>query len=131
MALWQSLERFDGRCSLRTWTYRVAHNIATSKVLRRRGRTPALVSFDDLEPRADEADREHAFDRERAVERLEALIHALQPLDRQVMLLYLEGFDGAAIGEVTGISAANVATKVHRIKKVLAARFHQGASDAD
>jgi RNA polymerase sigma-70 factor, ECF subfamily len=46
MALWQSLERFDGRCSLRTWTYRVAHNIATSKVLRRRGRTPALVSFD-------------------------------------------------------------------------------------
>ena len=101
------------------------------RILRRRGRTPALVSFDDLEPRADEADREHTFDRERALERLVALIHALQPLDRQVMLLYLEGLDGAAIGEVTGMSAANVATKVHRIKKVLAARFHQGACDGD
>ena len=55
-----------------------------------------------------------------------ALIHELKPLDRQVMLLYLEGLDGAEIGEVTGLSTANVATKIHRIKKILAARFHQG-----
>jgi RNA polymerase sigma-70 factor, ECF subfamily len=26
IALWRSLEGFDGRCSLRTWVYRVAHN---------------------------------------------------------------------------------------------------------
>ena len=26
VALWRSLERFDGRCSMRTWVYRVAHN---------------------------------------------------------------------------------------------------------
>jgi RNA polymerase sigma-70 factor (ECF subfamily) len=131
MALWQSLERFDGRCSLRTWTYRVAHNIATSKVLRRRGRTPTLVSLEDVDLRTDGENHEQVFDRERTIERLLALIHGLAPLDRQVMLLYLEGLDGAAIGEVTGISSANVATKVHRIKKVLAARFRQGARNGD
>ena len=26
LALWQSLSRFDGRCALGTWVYRVAHN---------------------------------------------------------------------------------------------------------
>lgn len=138
MALWQSLDRFDGRCSLRTWTYRVAHNIAISKVVRRRGRTPTLVSLDELESRAEATDqhrrtqgREDQFDRERAMERLVVLIHELKPMDRQVMLLYLEGLDGAEIGEVAGMSSANVATKIHRIKRLLAARFHQGECDGD
>ena len=44
------------------------------------------------------------------------------------MLLYLEDLDALEIAEVTGLSAVNVATKVHRIKKVLAARFLEGAS---
>src|SRR5262245_7608505 len=47
LALWRSLAGFDGRCSLRTWVYRVAHNTATSQVIRRRRRAPTLVSLDD------------------------------------------------------------------------------------
>jgi RNA polymerase sigma-70 factor (ECF subfamily) len=30
LALWRSFASFGGRCSLRTWIYRVAHNSATS-----------------------------------------------------------------------------------------------------
>jgi RNA polymerase sigma-70 factor (ECF subfamily) len=30
LALWRSFATFDDRCSLRTWVYRVAHNVATS-----------------------------------------------------------------------------------------------------
>ena len=131
LALWQSLDTFDGRCSLRTWTYRVAHNIAISKIVRRRGTRPTLVGLDELDLRSETADRERQFDRTRAMERLMALVHDLKPLDRQVMLLYLEDLDAADIGEITGLSGANVATKVHRIKKLLAARFHQGACDGD
>ncbi len=66
-------------------------------------------------------------DRQRALERIFTLIQALSPLDRQVILLYLEDLDAAAIGEVTGLSPGNVATKVHRIKRILAERFHEGA----
>ncbi|MFN3326905.1 MAG: RNA polymerase sigma factor, partial [Bryobacteraceae bacterium] len=33
--LWRSLDVFDGRCSLRTWVFRVAHNTAASHVARR------------------------------------------------------------------------------------------------
>ena len=130
LALWQSLDRFDARCSLRTWTYRVAHNLAISKVIRRRTRLfPTLVGVDNLELWAESGDREDQFDRARAAARLPAIIHELKPLDRQVMLLYLEDLDALEIAEVTGLSAVNVATKVHRIKKVLAARFFEGASD--
>src|SRR5258706_13113309 len=36
LALWRSFERFEARCSLRAWIYRVAHNIAISHVIRQR-----------------------------------------------------------------------------------------------
>jgi RNA polymerase sigma-70 factor (ECF subfamily) len=36
MALWRSFELFEGRCFLRTWVYRIAHNISTSHVIRER-----------------------------------------------------------------------------------------------
>jgi RNA polymerase sigma-70 factor (ECF subfamily) len=53
----------------------------------------------------------------------------LKPLDRQIILLYLEGEAAAEIAEVTGLSAANVATKIHRLKGVLR-RSYEGATDA-
>ena len=43
-----------------------------------------------------------------------------------MIVLYLEDLDAKAIGEITGLSAANVATKVGRIKKILAAWFFEG-----
>jgi RNA polymerase sigma-70 factor (ECF subfamily) len=46
---------------------------------------------------------------------------------REVILAYLEGMDAAAIGELTGLSARNAATKVHRIKNLLARYFNEGA----
>ena len=66
-----------------------------------------------------------------SMERLMALIRRLKPLDRQMMLLYLEGMDAASIGEVMGVSAGSVATKIHRIKNILARRFHGGERDAE
>ena len=126
VALWRSLARFDGRCSLRTWVYRVAHNTATSRVLRPLTHAPTLVGLESsLEALADATDYDEALDRRRALERLYGLIQRLRPLDRQVMLLYLEDMDAASIAEITGLSAANVATKVGRIKRTLAQRFHQ------
>lgn len=126
VALWRSFGRFDGRCSLRTWVYRVAHNTATSRAIRPGVRRPTFVAADEtLESIADTSDGEAALDRRRAIERLYELIRALRPPDRHVMLLYLEEVDAAAIAEITGLSPANVATKVHRIKQVLVRRFHE------
>jgi RNA polymerase sigma-70 factor (ECF subfamily) len=126
VALWRSFAAFDGRCALRTWVYRVAHNVATSQVIRRRGRAPAFVGLDELESMPDSVDPEQRLDDQRALDRMMTLIHTLDPIDRQVTLLYLEGMDAASIGEIAGISPGNVATKIHRVKKILARRFHEG-----
>jgi len=128
IALWRSFEGFDRRCSLRTWIYRVAHNVSTSHVLRqRRARSQTLVGLEELEnlpdSKSNDADRSHALNR------LLNLVQRLKPLDRQVILSYLEGLDAASIGEITGLSAGNVATKIHRIKAILTRRFQGGHDD--
>jgi len=132
LALWRSFAGWNGMCSLRTWVYRVAHNAATSYVLReRRNRARVLVSVEELEAMPDPVVSEAAAGERHSMERLLALVQTLKPLDRQVILSYLEGLDAEAISEITGISPGNVATKIHRIKKVLIRRFHQGACDAE
>ena len=122
-ALWRSLSGFDRRSSLRTWAYRVAHNTATSHVIQRARTNARVVAFQDIETIADEADGEVLADQRQKLDRLLEFIQQLNPLDRQVIVLYLEDMDAAAIGEIIGISAGNVATKIHRIKTILKRRF--------
>ena len=121
---------FDGKCSLRTWVYRMAHNVSATHVLRqRRARSGDLIGIEELENLPD--DRQQSVDRTQALNRLIDLIQSLKPIDRQVILSYLEGLDAASIGEITGLSAGNVATKIHRIKNILIRRFHAGGKDAE
>lgn len=127
IALWRSFGGFDQRCSLRTWVYRVAHNVAATHITRqRRGRSQELVGLEEVEAHPDPTAGEPAADRKVALDRLFALIQRLKPLDRDVILSYLEGLDAAAIAEITGLSAGNIATKIHRIKTVLTRMFHEG-----
>jgi RNA polymerase sigma-70 factor, ECF subfamily len=127
--LWRSFQRFDGRCSLRTWTYRVAHHVAASHVIRERRTFSTLVSLEELEVLPDKAQNSSDADRRLNLDRLSALIQRLKPLDRQVIVSYLEDMDAASIGEITGLSPANVAMRIHRIKNVLAMRFHEGGHE--
>ena len=124
LALWRSFEKFEGRCSLRTWVYRLAHNVATSHVIRQHRANSRLVSLEEIDTIAQQSDA-HAADR-LDLERLLQLIHQLNPPDRELMLLYLEDLDAGAIGEIMGISAVNVRSKIHRIKTLLGRRFHAG-----
>lgn len=133
LALWRSLAKFNGRCSLRTWVYRVAHNVATSHVVRQaRGRSVGtFLTLEEAEARAGSEDVERSADRAQALSRLFALIQQLDLLDRQVIMAYLEGLDAESIAEITGLSAANVWSKIHRIKTMLVRRFHRGVRNAE
>jgi RNA polymerase sigma-70 factor (ECF subfamily) len=127
LALWRSFDKFDGHCSLRTWVYRVAHNVATSHVIRQRRRnTPTFITLDEAENETKDEDAGVSADRARARALLLAFIQRLEPPDRQLMLAYLEGMDAETIGEITGLSTANVWTRIHRIKNVLIRKFHTG-----
>jgi RNA polymerase sigma-70 factor (ECF subfamily) len=129
IALWNSLARFDGRCSLRTWVYRVAHNTGAKHVMReRRSRISNHVSVEALESMPASGSECDSHECSQALAMLLASIHKLRPTDRQLMLLYLEDLDAASIAEVTGLTPRNVATKIHRIKQLLTTQFQRGSS---
>lgn len=130
LALWRSFEHFAQRCSLRTWVYQVAHNVATSHVVRQQRVYAGLVSLEEVESMGVRQEDQTGLDRRMIRERLLLLIQRLKPLDRQVILSYLEGMDAASIGEITGISSANVAMKIHRVKSILTRRLQRGGPHA-
>jgi RNA polymerase sigma-70 factor (ECF subfamily) len=124
--LWRSFQSYDAHCSLRTWIYRVAHHVAASHVIRERRTFSRLVSLEEIESLPEKKENQAAAERRLNLERLLILIQRLKPLDRQVIISWLEDMDAASIGEITGLSPANVAMRIHRIKNVLAQRFHEG-----
>ena len=122
--LWCALPSFRGDASLRTWMYRVAHNTATrhvSRAVKARAEAPGSPELDRQAspgPSPDEqADQSHARNQ------LQGAIYALAPLDRQLILLYLEDVPQAEIAHITGSTVANVSTRIHRIKADLKARL--------
>jgi RNA polymerase sigma-70 factor (ECF subfamily) len=131
LALWRSLAGFDGRCSMRTWVYRVAHNAASSYVTRRRRtRAAKVTSLEEVADTIATENPEQMASETQAIDQLVALIQSLNPLDREVILLYLEDLDAAGIGEVTGMSAGTIATRIYRIKAILTKRFQdEGGRD--
>ena len=125
LALWQSMAGFKGQCSLRTWVYRVAHNVGATHVQRSmRSAERNGTDLEEAELHVDASADINLTDRRLDLERVMALIHSLDALDREIMLLYLEDLDAASISEITGLSARNVATKVHRIKSLLINRLN-------
>jgi RNA polymerase sigma-70 factor (ECF subfamily) len=129
--LWRSFEHFDQRCSLRTWIYRVAHNVAAGYVIRQRRIRDRLVSIETIEATPSNHHGEAAATEAEGLERLSMLIQRLKPLDRQIIISYLEGMDASSIGELTGLSPANIAMKVHRIKNILRRWFGEGGIHAE
>jgi RNA polymerase sigma-70 factor (ECF subfamily) len=86
--------------------------------------------LEEAEAQAGQDNIEISADRGQALARLFSLIQRLDPLDRQVILAYLEDLDAESIAEITGLSAANVWSKIHRIKAMLVRQFHRGGRNA-
>lgn len=130
VGIWKSLSGFRGESSERTWIYRVAHNIASRTSSRVRARSvrepPLAASFDGP---SDGASAEDALllDERRRV--LMNGIRELAVLDKQVVMLHLEGLSATEIEEVTGVSQGAVATRLSRIRQRLTQ--HVKAEEAD
>jgi len=106
--------------------YRVAHNVAAGHVIRQRRLRSKLVSIEDTATIPDSGQGERAASRAVALGRLSLLIRRLKPLDRQIIGSNLTGMDAGSIAEVAGLSPANMAMKVHRIKNILRRWFGEG-----
>ena len=129
-ALWTSLARFKGDCALKTWVYRVAHNVAADHVAKA-ARGPKKVPLEEIDALPAAANIEVQAAEALVLAQVAELIRQLSPLDAQVIVLWLEGESGADISEITGLSSSAVSVRVHRIKTLLADHFVAPMSAGD
>lgn len=122
LQLWRGLPRFDGRAAQDTWVYRVALNTALTYRRRDQVRRRHRVRASD-----EHATAEHmtapAGDTARELRMLQTFLASLAPVDRGLLLLYLEDLSYQQIAEVLGLSESLVGVKLHRIKKRFTERF--------
>ncbi len=124
-ALWTSFQRFNGDCALKTWVYRVAHNVAADHIAKA-VRGPKKVPLEEIDALPAAANPESEAAEALVLAQVGELIRSLPPLDAQTIVLWLEGESAAAISDITGLSAGAVSVRVHRIKTLLADHFEMG-----
>jgi RNA polymerase sigma factor (sigma-70 family) len=110
--LWRSFPRFDGRCKFSTWMYRISLNVAISFYRSESTRARRVISGQDqfLEiPGQPEGPTDE-------IRLLYQFVEALDPLNKALILLYLDDNSYREIAEVLGITETNVATKISRLK---------------
>ena len=114
LQLWRSFDSFDGRAQRSTWLYRVALNTALSHVRKPRREPQPL----DTAP--EPGDAGHARD---PLAVLDDFLAMLDPLQRSMLLLDLEGLSREQVGEVLGLSVNAVAVRMTRLRQLFERRF--------
>ena len=117
--LWHAWPKYDPTRSVSTWMYRVALNVAISHVRGQavRQRHDVVPLDEDLHDLADTAATDH--ESQDHLRLLQAFIARQPPLDRALLLLYLDERPHREIAGILGISDANVSTKIGRLKQRL------------
>ena len=112
--LYKSYRSFDGRSKFSTWMYSVCLNTAITYRRRdiKQKYVPLTMSHDQL---ADQP----ASNNDEEINMLFDAIATLPPLNKAIILLYLEGLSYEEIADITGLSKSNVGVRLVRIKKDL------------
>jgi RNA polymerase sigma-70 factor, ECF subfamily len=115
---WRAFPTYDPARSFSTWLYRVALNVAISWLRAEAPRRRRSVPF---EAQLHDAAVSQAFDADDGSRILRGFIDSQGPLDRALLLLYLEERPYVEISEILGITATNLTTKINRLKERLRA----------
>lgn len=113
-ALWTALPAFRGEASERTWVYRIAHNVAYSYSRKRRLQLQSEIAVETLPDLHSTAD-----DTRRGI--LLESIQRLPEIDRQLVMLYLEGLSARECEQITGLSPESIGMRLSRARRKLAA----------
>ena len=108
LQLWRSHAEFDGRSQRATWVYRVALNTALG--YRRKPVSP-VVAVEHVPELGDAGVPRDAMDV------LAEFLATLDPLQRAVLMLDLEGLEREQIAEVTGLSPNAVPIRMTRLRQ--------------
>lgn len=123
--LWQGLDSFRGEAKISTWIYRTAINTCITWH-RKNNKHASSTSLESLliEP----ADDNSGARKREQWQILQQLISYLGPIDKAIIMMWLDEMSYDEIAAVTGLSSKNIAVRIHRIKQKLsqmAAKNHQ------
>lgn len=108
--LWEGFDGLRGDSKPTTWLYRVAIN--TCLTWHRRHDRHRGARIDNVaEPVAEESDRIARY------RTLQAIMTRLDPVDRALITLWLDGNSYDDIAIIAGISRSNTAVRLHRIRE--------------
>ena len=110
--LWQGFDNYKRNSKERTWIYRVALNTCISFDRKKRRHNKKQVYMGDDLFGCNEHDSQQT-------EVLHKRITRLRPLDRAIVLLWLEDISYEEIGSIIGITAKNVSMRLYRIREQL------------
>ena len=110
--IWQGLPSFKGQSKMETWIWRISLNtcISCERKKKKNATVPSTMDVDLFEDKDAEAQQ---------VRMLYDRVHRLQPFDRAIVLLWLEGIAYDEIAAIVGITTSNVATRLFRIREQL------------
>ena len=117
LAVWKSIPSFREQAKASTYLYRVCHNAALLWSRTERNYRQRVERFGNESPSEEAITGETGTD-ERLAE-LYAAIRALKPLDRSLILLFLDGLSYREMAGVLGLTESNVGVKLNRIKNQL------------
>ena len=112
--LWKGFPNYRGDSKLTTWVYRIAMNTCIT-YLRHESLRPQTVPMTANVASQMAADE----DTEARLQELYRLINRLGKLDRALILLWLEERSYQEMADILGLSKANVAVKLNRIREKL------------
>lgn len=107
--LWRGFDTYRGQSNIKTWIYRVALNTCITMDHKKRRKAKVMLSMD-----VDYFDDSEASNAQ--VRTLHDRISRLQPLDRAIVLLWLEQISYDEIGAIVGLSAKNISVRLTRIR---------------
>ncbi|MFP7721441.1 RNA polymerase sigma factor [Lysobacter sp. A3-1-A15] len=118
--LWRAWPSYDPRRPLATWMYRIALNVGISHLRGRSRHDAHHVPLDeDHHGIAGGQGAEEGLQ----LQALQRLIAGFDPLNRALLLLYLDERSHREIAEILGLTETNVATRIGRLKQRLRERL--------
>lgn len=113
--LWKGYGSFRNESKLSSWIYRVSLNTCISLDRKKKKigkRVPLDMNINLFEDRDEDT---------KQIQQLYDRIHRLGPVDRAIVLLWLDNLSYDEIGAIVGISTKNVSVKLVRIREKLSA----------
>ena len=114
--LWKAFPKFKGHSKFSTWLYRIAINTAITGLRKKKN---AVTFYEPAALPVDITNEDSSMEEEERWQQLYNAIEQLNPIEKSIVLLYLEDKSYDEMEDILGINGATLRVKMNRIKEKL------------